>query len=172
METTTDAKSTIPLFGIVNSQLQSTILQHSHHHSLCIFTNGEQEPACHTSKICTTEGDHCHCHHCWKDHPLLHCAHIHCLLSINIQQALMRVSECRFPSQSDLIPHFCFFHTSTSDSIMSDYPSAASCCTTTKHDGILVGRSNLYCRPTNIHLWSWGPTWQNRKHYFWSRTWM
>ena len=29
-------------------------------------------------------------------HPLLHCAHIHCLVSINVQQALMNVSGCHF----------------------------------------------------------------------------
>jgi len=37
-------------------------------------------------KISTCGGDHCCCHHCWTHHPLPHCAHIHCLVSINIQQ--------------------------------------------------------------------------------------
>jgi len=30
------------------------------------------------------------------DHPPPHCAHIHCLVSINIQQASMNVSGCHF----------------------------------------------------------------------------
>jgi len=43
--------------------------------------------------ICTTGGDCCHCHHCWKTP---HCAHIYCLVSINIQQAVMNVNGCHF----------------------------------------------------------------------------
>lgn len=50
METTT--KSTVTLFGRTNSQLQNTLFQQSHHYQLCIFTNDEQERACHSHKIC------------------------------------------------------------------------------------------------------------------------
>ena len=51
METTTDKKSTITLFDSINSQLQNTIFQHSHHHQLCIFDSNEQELACHASHV-------------------------------------------------------------------------------------------------------------------------
>ena len=46
--------------------------------------------------ICTSGGDHCHCHHCWNTPPWPHCASIHCLVSINVQQVSMNVSVCHF----------------------------------------------------------------------------
>ena len=49
-------------------------------------------------------------------------------------------------------------HTSVSDAILSDYPSAAICHTATKWSGMLVGRFNLYCHPTSICLWHHRPT--------------
>ena len=55
-----------------------------------------------------------------------HCANIHCLVSINVQQALMNVSDCNF------------FH--------------MECHMATKSNRILVERFNLYCHATNIHL--------------------
>ena len=45
----------------------------------------------------------------------------------------------------------CFIHTSMSDTILSDCPSAI-CRIATKRNGILVGRFNLYCHATNICL--------------------
>ena len=38
---------------------------------------------------------HC-CHRCWNTPPTPYCAHIHCLVSINIQQVLMNVSGWHF----------------------------------------------------------------------------
>ena len=97
METTTDTKSTITRFYRAYSQLQNSIFQHSHHHQLCILSTDEQEPAC------------CSCqnlHQSWgstvtiataeMQHSLPRCAHSHCLVSINIQQALTNVSGCLF----------------------------------------------------------------------------
>jgi len=37
METTTDTKSTITLFGRENSQLQNTLFQHSQHHNYAVL---------------------------------------------------------------------------------------------------------------------------------------
>ena len=50
------------------------------------------------------------------DHLVPHCAHIHCLVSINIQQASMNVSECHFFHMREfsdtllLHMHFCVRH--------------------------------------------------------------
>ena len=88
-------------------------------------------------------------------HPPPHCAHIHCLVSINVQQALMNVSECNFSAWRNSVPHFCFIGhdmSSMSDTILSECPSAAIYQTATKCNGILVGRFNLYCHTTNISL--------------------
>jgi len=57
------------------------------------------------------------------------------------------------------IQHLCFINTFISDATLSECPSAAICRVTTTCNGILVGRSNLYCHPTNICLWRYGPTW-------------
>jgi len=65
-------------------------------------------------------------------HPLPCCAHIHCLVSINVQQALMNVSEWNFSTWKSSVRHFFFICISMSDAILSDSPSAAVCCTATK----------------------------------------
>ena len=86
-------QSTIKLFDRENSQLQNTVFQHSHHQWLYIFSSDEEEPARHAHKDL----------HQWKwpsiaemHHPLPHCAHIHCLVTINIQQVSMNVNRCNF----------------------------------------------------------------------------
>ena len=56
------------------------------------------------------------------------------------------------------VPHLCFICTSMSDAILTVCPSAAICLTETTWNGILVGRFNLYCCPSNIHFWHCGPT--------------
>ena len=68
-----------------------------------------------------------------------------------------------FCTQKNLITHLCFILTSMSDTILSDCPSAAICCTATKCDRILAERFCLYCHSTNIHLWY-------HMHYFWRST--
>ena len=89
------------------------------------------------------------------------CTHIHCLVSIDIQQASMNVNGChffhveKFSDTSSLHPHF-----------MSDFPSAAICHMATKCNGMLVWGSNLFCHTTNIYLWHHGPISEYRRHYF------
>ena len=56
------------------------------------------------------------------------------------------VNECHW------VLHVGVLCTSMSDTIWSDCPSAAVCHTATTINGILVGKFNLYCHTTNIHL--------------------
>ena len=100
-------------------------------------------------KICTSEAEPLF-HSSYDDivsethHPPAHCAHIHCLASINLQQASVNVKGCIFSP---------LFHTcSMSDTILSDCPSAAICHTATKFNGILVGKFSFYCHTTDIQL--------------------
>jgi len=60
-----------------------------------------------------------------KHHPLPHCAHIHCLVSINAQRISMNASGWCFFCMENLITHLCSTHTSLSDAIRSHCPSAA-----------------------------------------------
>ena len=95
MEIATDIESTITLFNRANSQLQSPIFQPSHHYQIFIFTSNQREPAGHThenlhqwrwpSATVTTAETH---------HPSPHCAHIHSVVFINIQQTSMNVNGC------------------------------------------------------------------------------
>ena len=85
-------------------------------------------------------------------------AHIHCLVSVNIQQVWINVSGCNFFQMEEFsdIPLFhMHFRVNT---IGSDFPSAAICHTAAKCYRILVGRFNLHCHTTNIRLWHCGPT--------------
>jgi len=50
--------------------------------------------------------------------------------------------------------HLCSIRTSVSDTIVSDCPSAAISLTATTHNGILVGRFNLYWGWTPPPLWA------------------
>jgi len=72
-------------------------------------------------------------------HPLPHCAHIHCLVSIDILQVLMNVSGCLFfPAWRNSMTYLFFTCTSMSDTILSDCPSAAICHTATRCHRIFV----------------------------------
>ena len=96
MENTTDTKSTTTLFDRANSQLQNTIFQQSP--PLAMHFHQWWTRACmlHSSKSAAEEMTHCHCHHCWNAPPPASlCSHC-CLVSINIQQALMEVNRCNF----------------------------------------------------------------------------
>ena len=155
METTINTKSTITLFDRANSQLQNTTFQHSHHH----------QPICADELIVTfiiLQCDSC----AWPSgmwpvfhvavtssemhHLVPHCAHIHCLVFINIQQ-WMSVGTI-FSTWRNSIPHLCFTHISMSNTIVWDHPSAAICHAVTTCNRILVGRFKLCCHPT-ICLW-------------------
>ena len=101
METTTATKSTMTLIDRANSQLQNIIFQNSHHYypiyadeliethfiSRCDSCAWPSRMWLDFYIIVTTAEMH---------HPLPHCAHIHCWVSINIQQALMNISVCHF----------------------------------------------------------------------------
>ena len=154
-EGTTAMKSTKMLFD--NSQLQNTIFPCSHHHYLCIFASNEQEPACCACRnlyqwrwpTVTTDETH---------HPLHYCAHIHCLVSLNFSKCQWMSVGANFSTWRSSATHLCFMHTSMSDVILSDCPSAAIPHMATKCNGILVGRLNLYCHTTNSHLCHHGST--------------
>jgi len=77
-----------------------------------------------------------------------HSAHIHCLVSIGVQQVLMNVSGCCFSTRRNSMTHLCSLCTSVSDALLSSCPSPAICHTAAKGNGILVGRFNLCCLPT------------------------
>jgi len=121
-----------------------------------------QEPACHACEnlhqerwpTVTTAETH---------RALPHCAHIHCLVSINVQQVSVSVSGCHcFCMKKHASTLLCFIHTSMSDTILSDCPSAAICHMTRKWKKMeckkTAGRFNLYCHSANISLWYRGPT--------------
>ena len=60
--------------------------------------------------------------------------------------------------------HLCFIHTSVSDSILSNCPSAAICCIASKCNGVLMGKLSLFshqCLP--LTSWAMPP---NRRQYF------
>ena len=61
-----------------------------------------------------------------------------------------------FSAWRNSVSHLFFICTSTSDTILSDCPSAVICSTAIKYNGILVRRFNLYCHTTNICLWCHG----------------
>jgi len=83
---------------------------------------------------------------------LPNCAHMHCLVSINIQQITMNVSGCHFFPHGEIQFHSCFLCASMSGAILSDCPSPAICLTAITCNGILVGRLILYYHTNNIHL--------------------
>ena len=156
METTVDTKSAITLFNRANSQLQNTIIQHSHHHKLCICTRGKQDLDAVLVKICTSCAQpsrkwlvfHVSVVTAETHHPLPHCANNHCLVFINIQQTSMNVNEFAifFTWKISVVQLF-FIHTSMSDTILSGCPSAAICCMATKCNKILAGILSHYQHP-------------------------
>ena len=90
-------------------------------------------------------------------HPPPHCAHIHCLVTINIQQASMNVSEYHFFCMKEFSLHLHFTCTSMSDTILSDCPSAAIFHVAATCNWILVERFLLYCHTTQhlpLMLWA------------------
>ena len=100
-------------------------------------------------KICASRGDPPLLLVLLKPPPAPHCAHIHCLISINVQQVSMGAT---FSTWRISVTHLCSICASISDAILSDCSSAAICHTATKFNGMLAGWFSPYCRPTNIHL--------------------
>ena len=68
-----------------------------------------------------------------------------------------------FISSKTSVTHLCFMCSSMSDNVLSDCPSVAICYTATWFNGILVGRYDPYCHPTNICCSCWEPTEYNRR---------
>ena len=87
-------------------------------------------------------------------HPPPRCAHIHCLVSIHVQQALLNVNRCSFffPRRNSMTRLY-FFPASMAAAILSDCPPAAVCHMETNCNGILVRRFNLYCH-LPLTLWA------------------
>ena len=112
---------------------------------LCLSKSAEQR----SPTVTTTE----------MHHLPPHCAQSQSLVSRNVQQVSMNVTWCHF------IPHVEEFnntpllhgHSSMSDAILSDCPSAAICHTATTWDGMSVGRFNFYHHTTTICLRHCGP---------------
>jgi len=77
-------------------------------------------------------------------HPLPHCDHMHCLVSVNVQQASMNDNGVIFSAWRNSERHLYFIRTSMPDTILSDCPFAAIGTTATTCNGILAGRFNLY----------------------------
>ena len=163
MLTTTDTKNTLTSFDTVHSQLQNTILSTQSPPlamDFCQWWTSAFMPC--LEKYSWLSGTwlvfHVTVPNAETNHPPPHCAHIHSLVSINIQQVLMNVSGCLFSAWRNSVTPLCFIRTSVSDAILSNYPSAAICHTAPKCNGILVGIFNLYCHITNIYFWCYRPT--------------
>jgi len=94
-----------------------------------------------------------HCHRCWSVPPTSSLRSHPQAFSKHWWMSMGTTSS----TWMNWFVHFCFICicficTSVSDIILSDCPSAATCHTATKCNGILTGRFNLYCHPTNIRL--------------------
>ena len=110
-------------------------------------------PACHACKKNRTSRDY-PLFHCWNAPPTAsQCPHP----QFGLHKHSSSIDECHwltlFSTSRNSVPHLCFIHTSMSDTIPSDCPSASNCCTVTTCNGVLVGAYTLYCHITNIHLW-------------------
>jgi len=75
----------------------------------------------------------------------LHSANMHFLVSINVQQVVINVSEYSFFQHEGIQWHTFPSYTLLCQMLfLSDCPSVAICCIATKHYGIVVGRFNIY----------------------------
>ena len=104
--------STIALFGRTNSQLQNTLFQHSTP-PLTMHYYQQWRRACmlHSCKSAPAEVIHYFASammvlllgKCLPTHSNFHCAHIHCLVFINIQQVSLNVCGWHFSSTEEFI---------------------------------------------------------------------
>jgi len=116
----------------------------------CAFSSVMNKNLCAAfAKICTSRADPL------SLLPLLKCT-THLLTVLTATVLSPNVSECQwvpfFFTWRNSGTHLSFILTSMSDTIFSDCPSAAICCTATKCNGILVRRFNLCCYTANIYL--------------------
>ena len=98
MEATTDTKRTVTLFDKANFQLQNTIFQHDHivMHGYIVSPLMNKSLHAVLVKICINGDDPLLLLPLLSAPPIPHCAHIHCLVFVNVQQALMNVIGCKF----------------------------------------------------------------------------
>ena len=105
-------------------------------------------------EICTCRGDLLSLSPLLKStiHPPPHCAHVHWVVSINVQQTLMNVSSCHFfPTWRNSLPPLYSICTSMSDTLLSDCPSAAIChIATTWHGNWWEGSTPTAIPPTSV----------------------
>ena len=95
--------------------------KYSHHHLLYILSSKEQEPACHAHEnLCLWRWSTVTVVSAEMHHPLPHCAHIHCLVSTNVQQVSMNVSVAIHFARRNSMTHLFFIHISISDAILPD----------------------------------------------------
>ena len=86
-------------------------------------------------------------------HPLPHCAHIHSFASINVQQGMIKLSECHrfhmeeFNNTPLLHTHF---------HVRCHFVRLPLHCHLSHSNEMLARRFNLYCHTTNIHFWHLG----------------
>jgi len=99
-------------------------------------------------KICTSKGDPLSLLLKCTTHPSL--CYIHCLVSTNVQQALMNINGHHFffleEFNDTLVPSI---HTSMSDTVLSECPSAAICHTGTNVMGCWWEGSTCAAIPTS-----------------------
>jgi len=109
--------------------------------TVCISRGSTVFPSCYHGLVAETH------------HAPPHCADFYWLVFINIQQVPMNVSGCIFFSTwGNSMTELCSIHTSLSDTILSDCPSAAICHMATTCNRILSGRFDFYCHTSNICL--------------------
>jgi len=168
MVTTAHTKSTLTLFDRVNSHLHSTVFQHSQQCWL-ICTWADWNPL-HSVMWQLCMGNPEHGLSFVSLLPLLKYTTHHLTVLWSAVSSSSRFSKHWWMS---LVPFFCMegfsdtllvlmhFHVRC-HSVRLPHHTAPIC------NGILAGRFNHHCHPTNIHLWHCGLTSQNWRHYFWS----
>ena len=97
-------------------------------------------------KICTSRGEPLSLSPLLSHHPPLHCTHIHCLVSRNIQQAPVNVNGCYFFHMEEFsntpLLHVHFYARQRSVRL-------PLCCQPSHSK---AGRFKLYCHTTNMCL--------------------
>ena len=159
METARDAKSTATLFDRANLSYKTLFFSIVTTISCAISRAMNKSLYAVLIKMGTSRDDP------WSLSPLLKCT-TYCLSVLTStvwspetfsKHHWMSVGTI-FSTWTNSVPHLCFIHTSMSDTIVSECPSAAICHTATTWNWISVGRFSLYCHTTTIHLWHHGPT--------------
>ena len=157
MEATTDTKSTVALFDRASSQLQNTDISIVTTISCTFLLAMNRSIHAVLIKICMDIWNIAYLSRCfrlcWNALPTtslfwnpLFCLH----------KWSARINEWQwmpfFSTWRNSVTHLCFIHTSMSDAILSDCPSAAIYCMATACYGTLMGSFNPCCCTNNICL--------------------